>query len=175
MPTEDEMSVDERRKYVKRMKARYVKASRRARSQLLSEMEQVTGMHRKSLTRLMHATSLERQKRQSVRQRRYGAEVEEVIVQIWESLDYICAERLTPVLCTMAQHLARFAVVKLTEAIEEQLKTISRATVSRILGRFRSRKLRLPQKGAERANQVTKGVPMGRIAWNATEPGHCEV
>jgi len=175
MPTEDEMSVDERRKYLKRMKARYVKASRREQSQLLSEMEQVTGMHRKSLTRLMHATSLERQKRQSVRQRRYGAEVEEVIVQIWESLDYICAERLTPVLLTMAQHLARFAVVKLTEAIEEQLKTISRATVSRILGRFRSRHRRLPQKGAERANQVTKGVPMGRIAWNTTEPGHCEV
>lgn len=175
MPTEDEMTLDERRKYLKRMKARYLKASRNERSQLLSEMEQVTGMHRKSLTRLLHATSLERQKRTSTRQRSYGAEVEEVIVQIWESLDYICAERLTPVLATMAQHLARFAVIKLSGEIEEQLKTISRATVSRILRRFRSRHRRLPQKGAERANQVTKGVPMGRIAWKTSEPGHCEV
>ena len=31
------------------------------------------------------------------------------------------------------------------------------------------------QKGAERANQVTKGVPMGRIAWDITVPGHFEV
>jgi hypothetical protein len=175
MPTEDEMTQNERRKYLKRMKPRYLKAKRRERSQLLSEMEQVTGLHRKSLTRLLHAASLERKRRQKPRERSYGAEVEEVIVWVWESLDYICAERLTPVLLPMAQHLARFGAVKLREEIEEQLKTISRATVSRILHRYRSRRRRLPQKGAERANQVTKGVPMGRIPWNTTEPGHCEV
>lgn len=135
----------------------------------------MTGLHRKSLTRLLHATSLERKPRQAGRKPSYGAEVEEVIVRIWESLDYICAERLTPVLPTMAQHLARFGVVKLTEDIEAQLQTISRATVSRLLRRVRSRKRRLPQKGAERANQITKGVPMGRISWETTEPGHCEV
>jgi hypothetical protein len=94
---------------------------------------------------------------------------------VWESLDYICAERLTPVLLTMAQHLAGFGVVKLRGEIEEQLKKISRATVGRILRRHRSRSRRLPQKGAERANQVTKGVPMGRIPWDTKEPGHCEV
>ena len=175
MSTEDEMTLNERRKYLKRMKPRYLKAKRRERSQLLSEMEQVTGLHRKSLTRLLHAASLERKKRQKPRERSYGAEVEEVIVLVWESLDYICAERLTPVLLPMAQHVARFGAVKLREEIEEQLKTISRATVSRILHRYRSRRRRLPQKGAERANQVTKGVPMGRIPWNTTEPGHCEV
>ncbi len=175
MPTEDEMTLDERRKYLKRMKPRYLKATRREQSRLLNEMEQVTGLHRKSLTRLLHAASLERKKRQKPRERSYGTEVAEVIVVVWESLDYICAERLTPVLLPMAQHLAGFGAVKLTEEIEEQLKTISRATVSRILRRFRSRRRRLPQKGAERANQVTKGVPMGRIAWDIKEPGHFEV
>ena len=175
MPTEDEMTLDERRKYLKRMKLRYMKAKREERSVLLSEMEQVTGMHRKSLTRLLHAQSLERKKRQSPRCRSYGKAVEEVIVSVWESLDYICAERLTPILLTMAQHLARFGVVKLSSEVEEQLQTISRATVSRVLRAYRSRRRRLPQKGAERANQVTKGVPMGRLAWDITEPGHFEV
>lgn len=175
MPTEDEMTLDERRKYLKRMKPRYMQAKRGERSALLSEMEQVTGMHRKSLTRLLHAQSLERKKRQSPRCRSYGKAVEEVIVFVWESLDYICAERLTPILLTMAQHLARFGVVKLTKEVEEQLQTISRATVSRVLRAYRSRRRRLPQKGAERANQVTKGVPMGRLAWDLKEPGHFEV
>ena len=175
MSREDDMTLDERRKYLKRLKGRYLKANRKERSQLLSDMEEMTGLHRKSLTRLLHAASLERKPRQAVRTSSYGAEVEEVIVRIWESLDYICAERLTPVLPTMAQHLARFAVVKLTEDIEAQLQTISRATVSRILRRVRSQHRRLPQKGAERANQLTKGVPMGRIAWTTSEPGHCEV
>ena len=112
-----------------------------------------------------------RKKRQKPRERSYGAEVEEVIVVVWESLDSICAERLTPVLLSMAPHLARFGVVKLRGEIEEQLKSVSRATVGRILRRHRSRSRRLPQKGAERANQVTKGVPMGRIPWDTKEPG----
>ncbi len=34
---------------------------------------------------------------------------------------------------------------------------------------------RLPQKGAERANRATAGVPMGRIPWDVDEPGHFEV
>ncbi len=175
MPSEDQMTVSERRKYLKVMKARYLAAKREERSQLLSEMQQVTGLHRKSLTRLMHAASLERKKRKTPRARQYGLEVEQVIVQVWESRDYICAERLTPGLLAMAQHLARFEPLELTAQVQEQLATISRATTARILRKHRSRAMRLPQKGAERANQVTKGVPMGRIPWDMGEPGHFEV
>ena len=87
MPTEDEMSVNERRKYLKRMKVRYMAAKRGERGHLLTEMEQVTGLHRKSLTRLMHASSLERKKRVTPRARSYGQEVERIIVRVWESRD----------------------------------------------------------------------------------------
>ena len=76
------MSVNERRKYLKRMKGRYVAAKRAERGRLLSEMEQVTGLHRKSLTRLMHAGSLERKKRTTPRPRSYGLEVERIIVRV---------------------------------------------------------------------------------------------
>lgn len=126
MLTEDEMSVNERRKYLKRMKGRYVAAMRGERGCLLTEMEQVIGLHRKSLTRLMHAGSLERKKRVRPRAPGYGLEVERIIVRVWESRDYICAERLTPGLLTMAQHLARFEPLGLTAQVEAQLTTISR-------------------------------------------------
>jgi hypothetical protein len=175
MPTTDEMTVNERRKYLKRMKPRYVVADRSERGRLLTEMEQVTGLHRKSLTRLLNEVSLERKKRSMPRPRSYGLNVERVVLQVWESLDYICAERLTPSLPSMAQHLAGFGVCRLTPEIEEQLATISCATVERMLRKNRSRKTRLPRKGPERANQVTKGVPMGRIPWDTQQPGHFEV
>lgn len=175
MPTRDEMSLQDRRSYLKQMKRRYVTATRADRGQLLTEMQQVTGLHRKSLTRLMQSGSLERQPRMKQRGRTYGVEVERVIVRVWESRDYICAERLTPGLLKMAQHLARFEPLGLTSQVQEQLATISRATVARILRKHRSQKRRLPQKGAERANSATKGVPMGRIAWDIGEPGHFEV
>ncbi len=120
MLTEDEMSVNERRKYLKRMKVRYVAATRGERGRLLTELEQVTGLHRKSLTRLMHAGSLERQKRVRPRAPGYGLEGERIIVRVWESRDYMCAERLTPGLLTMAQHLARFEPLGLTAQVEAQ-------------------------------------------------------
>src|SRR5712691_10525432 len=138
-------------------------------------MQEVTSLHRKSLTRLMHTASLERTKRQKPRPRTYGPEVERVVVRVWESRDYICAEQLTPGHSEQARHLARFEPLGLTAQVEGRLATISRATVARILSKYRSRMRRLPQKGAERANQVTKGVPMGRIPWDISDPGHFEV
>ncbi len=175
MPTEEHMTVNERRKYLKLMKSRYQKAKRAERSCLLSEMEEVTGLHRKSLLRLLHASSLNRKKRTTPRKRTYGLAVEQVILVVWESLDYVCAERLTPVLLATAQHLARFGSVCLTREVEQQLGKISEATVTRLLRQHRDRKQRLPRKGPERANQVRKEVPMKRIAWDTTEPGHFEV
>ena len=175
MPTEDEMTVSERRKYLKRMKPLYTKAERSEQSRMLTEMEQVTGLHRKSLLRLLHAPTLERKKREKGRGRTYGLATEQVILVVWESLDYLCAERLTPALLATAQHLAGFGVVDLSQAVEKQLSQISEATVTRILRKYRSRKQRLPQKGAERANQGRKAVPMKRIPWETSEPGHFEV
>src|SRR2546421_1182975 len=149
MPTEDAMTVSERRKYLKRMQVRYVAAKRAERGSLLKEMEHVTGLHRKSLTRLMHGQNLERKPRVKQRARTYGLAVEQVIVMVWESRDYICAERLTPGLLTMAQHLAGFEPLGLTSQVEEQLPKISRATVARILPQHPSQKPRPPQKAAE--------------------------
>ena len=171
----EEMTIDERRKYVKLMAIRYQKGTRKQRSQLLTEMEQVTSLHRKHLIRLLNGASLERKKRQTPRKRTYGLEVEQVVLCVWESLDYICAERLTPALVKTATHLASFGVLALTAEVESQLATISIATVERMLRKHRSRTVRLPRPGLRRANQVTKDVPMKRIPWQTSDPGHFEV
>ena len=131
MPAEDDMTIDERRKYLNRMRERYWGADRRRRGELLTEMEAVTGLHRKSLIRLVRAPTLERKPRGRSRGRAYGAEVEDAIRVVWESLDHICAERLTPALLPTAQHLGRFGELLVTEQLETQLARISRATVQR--------------------------------------------
>jgi len=175
MPSKEEMTVNERRKYLKLMKPLYQQAKRAERSRLLSEMEHVTGLHRKSLLRLLHASSLARKKRTTPRKRTYGRAVEQVILLVWESLDYICAERLTPVLLATAQHLAHFGSVSLSTEVQQQLGQISEATITRLLRKHRARKQPLPRKGPERANQLRKEVPTTRIAWDTSEPGHFEV
>jgi hypothetical protein len=172
---EDTMTINERRSYLTRMSRRYQVANRAQRGVLLTEMEQVTGMHRKSLIRLLHAPTLARTKRRSQRRKRYGVAVQQVVQIVWESLDYVCAERLTPQLLASARHLARFGEVTLTPALEAGLAQISRATVGRLLSGLPRPTPRMSRRGPEQANHLRRTVPMGRIAWQTTEPGWFEV
>ena len=71
MSIDDQMTVDERRKYLRKMQKRYRKASRCERSRLLDEMEAVLEQHRKSLIRHMKG-SLERKPRRRQRGRIYA-------------------------------------------------------------------------------------------------------
>ncbi len=175
MPADERMTVDERRKYLKLMAKRYGPADRGEQTVLLTEMEAVTGMHRKSLIRLLHEESLDRHRRQVQRGRVYGPELAEMFRVGWESQDYLCAERVTPSLLGMAQHLARFGEVRLTGEIERQLGQISEATVQRMLSRLGQDTPRLPRKGPEQANRIARDIPMRKIPWDTTEVGHFEV
>ncbi len=169
------MTVGERRKYVVRMLPRYAKAARCERGRLLDEMEVVTGLHRKSLIRLLRPRGLERKKRRRERGKKYTHEVDDVIRVVAEALDYVCAERLTPVLLKTAQHLARHGELTLTPKTTQALGEVSISTVGRICGRLGQDRPRLPRKGPEEANRLAKAIPMGRIKWNEAGPGHFEV
>lgn len=175
MPVHDKMTVEETRKYLARMQRRYQRADKKERSALLDEMEKFTGKHRKSLIRLINAPDLSRKPRTKQRGRGYGPEVDDAIRVIAESLDFICPERLTPALPAMARQLASFGEITATPQLLAQLERIAVATVGRILRRVRQDTYRLPRKGPERANQVAKEIPMGRIPWNEPQPGHFEV
>ena len=172
MPT-DKMSINERRKYLRMMKKRYRKASRKEKKQLLDEMETLTGQHRKSLIRLMNG-SLERKPRSRERGAKYGPEVDDALRVIYESLDYICAERLTPSLGWMATHLAKHGELEVTPELLEQLEQISISTVERRLCRIRQDQPRLPRKKPRPRNKRLKDIPMLRLPWNLDEPGHFE-
>jgi len=169
------MTVDERRKCLKRMQRRYLAASREERSRLLDDLAALTGLHRYSVVRLLQGSTLERQPRRGQRGRVYGAAVDDALRVIWESLDYVCAERLTPALVETARQLARHGELAVTPDLLEQLGRISVATVQRRLTRLGQDTCRLPRRGPKRANQVARAIPMQRIPWDIAEPGHFEV
>jgi hypothetical protein len=173
MTTEDQMTIDERLKYLRKMKTRYVKADRRERGRLLDEMQAFTGLHRKSLIRLMNS-SLNRQPRSRERGRTYGEDVTTAIRVIAASLDHPCAERLTPNLKWMAEHLSRLGELQVPESAFEQLAQISISTVERYLNTIHQDQLRRRSRSSRTLNRALQGIPMGRIAWDVREPGHFE-
>lgn len=174
MTTDEQMTIAERYKYLRKMQQRYQKAGRKARGALLDEMEAVTGLHRKSVTRLL-AGKLERQPRRQQRGRSYGAEVDDALRVIAESLDHICGERLTPNLGWLARHLAEHDELDATPTLLAQLETISVSTAKRILTRIRQDEPRLRPRGPKQRGPLWEEIPIKRLAWDISTPGHFEV
>jgi len=166
MLNEDKMTIDERYKYLRIMQKKYSEAKHNERSQLLDRMEEVTGLHRKSLIRLLHGT-IARQPRRKQRGKTYGPEVDDALRVIYESYDYICAERLTPNLVSMAKQLAAHGELRTSPSLLQQLQRISISTVRRKLKALdRLDQYRLPRcRGPRPAKRLTRHIPMKRIPW----------
>jgi len=173
MSNAEEMTIDERRKYLRVMKERYVKAGRKAKHQLLDEMEEVTGLDRKTLIRLLNG-SLEREPRSRERGKSYGAPMDDALRVIYESSDYICAKRLTPNLVWLACHLASHGELEVTPELLEQLGAISVSTVERRLQRMRQDDPCLPRPKPRPGSKTLHDIPMLRLPWGIAIPGHFE-
>lgn len=173
MPTE-QMSIDERRTYLQIMLPRYTAANRFVQGQLLDEMHAVTGLHRKSLLRLLHAETLERQPRARQRGTTYDHTVDDALRVMAETLDYVCAERLQPVLPWLAQTLAQHGELELTPPLLAHLQTMSISTVRRHLAHLHQDVPRLPRARPTRGTVLAHTIPMRRIPWDEPTPGHFE-
>src|SRR5690554_5345032 len=101
MPKDDEMTVDERYKYLRRLHQRYDGADRTTRAKLLDEAEVVTGLHRKYLSHLMNKPGPIRKPRTHQRGPQYSGQALHAVAVVAEALDWICAERLQPALREM--------------------------------------------------------------------------
>jgi transposase InsO family protein len=156
------------------MKPRYECATRKERGRLLDEMEAVSGMHRKHLTRLLNST-LERRPRKRQRGRTYDKAVADAIGIIAESFDYICAERLTPNLGWMAEHLVKHGELFVSPQVHEKLKQISISTTQRILSRLPQATYRPKRAKAKRKKGLVDEIPTKRLPWDERRPGYFEV
>lgn len=177
MAETDPMTVDERRKYLHTIRLRYWRAEgRKERSRLLDEAQAVTGLHRKSLIRLLNG-ELGRKRRKRERGKRYGPEVDAAIAVIARRLDYPCAERLQPNLVWMARHLQAHGELLLSETTLELLGKISISSVRRRLPASQRAAQRLAHRVGRPAptSSVRSFIPMRRIAWEERQPGHLEV
>ena len=168
------MTLRDKWKVIRQVKPGYLKATRSERSQRLDHLEETLGMHRKSIIRRIHS-DLERKPRSCQRGRTYGAQVDDALRVISEAFDHICAQRITPNLVWMAEHLAGHGELETTPALLEKLGAVSVSTVGRILKRQPRDRPRLPQKGPKRANRLRHEIPAERIAWQQQQPGHFEV
>lgn len=166
------MTINERYQYLRRMQKRYRQANHEMKKQLLDEMITHTKLHRKSLIRLMKG-KIEQKPRKRERENEYDTEVDATLKLIWESLDCICPERITPNLISTAELLDKHQELRLTPKLRRELERISVSTVRRHLPPhpYPHRRRRPPAT----LNRHQKQIPAYRISRNIGEPGHFEL
>ena len=113
---------------------------------LLDELQELTGYHRKSLLRLLNRPepvavaepggSLLQPDKPHHR-RRYGPEVVEALVPLWEASDRLCGKRLQALLPLLVESLESHGHLSLEPAVRESVLAISSATIDRLLSPIR--------------------------------------
>ncbi len=140
MPDSEEMTIDERRKCIKRMQASYLGADPTERGRLLSHLEELDRVDRvgpQDPDPGQAAVGRARGVRApGQRGRVYGIALDDALRVIWETLDDVCAERLTPALVPTARRLAAHGELVLTDELVAQLGRISIASIQRRLTRW---------------------------------------
>ena len=118
--------------------ARYRSLSRAGKQLLLNELQALTGYHRKSLLRRLNQQPDHRQASlRGQHRRRYGPEVVEALVPLWEASDRLCGKRLHALLPQLVESLEHHGHLHLEQGVRAGVLAMSSATIDRLLSPIR--------------------------------------
>jgi len=122
---------------------RYGGLSSSGKKALVDELVVITGYHRKSVLRALNRKPIPADgdgacaKLHRHHRCRYGPEVMEALVPLWEASDRLCGKRLQALLPLLLESLERHGHLALDPEVREKLITISSATIERMLAPVR--------------------------------------
>ncbi len=161
--------------YVKAVRGRYLRASKKEKGRILDEFTQVVGCHRKAAIRLLHRVSLQRQGRRRGRRRRYGDEVVNALRKVWEASDRLCSKRLKPFLGELVKVMRQHGELAVNAGLERQLCQMSPSTIDRLLRPYRRLGGRHPFTTTKPGSLLKSSIPIRTFAdWQENRPGFLE-
>jgi len=170
------ISMGTRTELIAAISGRYRASSRVEKGKILDELVAVSGYHRKHAIRLLRPGGGDRVERQRRTFRRYGAEVREALIVLWEASDRLCSKRLKPILPVLLAALPHHGHLAITDELRDLLLAISPASMDRLLS-----DVRLVARGGRRRRAgfswaVRRAVPVRTFGdWNDPPPGFVEV
>jgi hypothetical protein len=135
-----------RRLALEAARLRYGGLSAAGKQRLLDELQELTGYHRKSLLRRLNRPDSVPPSEpggaadESVKphhRRRYGPDVVEALVPLWEASDRLCGKRLQALLPLLVESLESHGHLSLEPQVRESLLAMSSATIDRLLAPIR--------------------------------------
>jgi hypothetical protein len=163
-------------KYLASLKARYAKASKKERSQILDEYVATTGCHRKHAIAVLSGRR-QRVKRPIRRPRRaiYTDEDARAILALADLFDHICSKRLRVAMDNELPRLRLCGFLDVSPESYARLQRVSPSTMDRLRRRYGRRRGR--SRGFTKPGTLLKSqIPIRTWAdWNEDKPGFCEM
>lgn len=149
----------------------YKKAGRKKKTNILTQLETITGYHRKYLTGVLICPS--RQKKQIKRNRisEYSLILKPLRI-LWAVSNYACGKRLKPLLSSLIAALRRHKELIVTPFERKLLLQISSATIDRLLVHDRKRINIKGRSGTKPGSLLKHQIPIKMWTdWDNTVPG----
>jgi len=163
---------------LKALKPRYIKANKETKGGMLDEFCKNTGYNRDYAVRILQPgydhNRVERIGRKG-RTNKYDHAVMDVIVKIWELLEFPCGIRLKPNLVSTAEAMIRFKELTASPAMLSALAAISAKTLDRRLKKERIERRLQKNRGTTRHGSLLKSsIPIRITNWDTNELGNLE-
>ena len=168
------MGKNERQSYLKAIRPRYRKGSRRAKAVILDEFCAVCGYHRKYAIRLLSQPVRRGAPRRGGRPATYRSDaLLTPLKRIWFAADQMCSKKLKAALPLWLPGYEA-AHGRLAADVRAQLLAVSPATIDRLLRPARARAGRKGLCGTRPGSLLKNQIPIRTEHWDVTQPGFME-
>jgi len=158
-------------------KARYWKADRKEKGEILTHVCAVTKMHRKSAVRKFRHIQMKDSCRAEGRGRAvyYTADVTAALKDVWEDDDEVCGELLHPMIREYVEILKRDRMWNHSDEATGKLLSMSEMTVRRRVGKFIKARKKRHGISDTKPSHLKHLVPIFIGPWNNKPPGYGQI
>jgi transposase len=169
---EQQMNILIREDYLTIAKTHYQESDKREKGEILIELENRTGMHRKSLIRLLRSKDKNRGKRGPGRKKKYDdPELFRALFKIWQQTNLMCSKRLK---AALPLWLPFMKDNEITDTTRKLLYDISPRSIDRLFSKV---KLKFKKKGlctTKPGSIIKNRIPVKTEQWEENRLGFFE-
>lgn len=164
------MTLEFKSTYIRAIRERYFKASKKEKSKILDELCAVTGFHRKHAIRIISKGHKDN-KISSKRSKSYSDKAQYHLKRLWHIMGRICSKKMVaafPVWLNYYEH-PDFA-----EKIKQELLSMSSSTIDRYLKSYKTQFRRTRRSGTKSTKRFKHVIPIKDLDSRAKGPGHLQ-
>ena len=168
------MGKNERQAYLKAIRLRYRRASKKAKTAILDEFCAVCGFHRKYAIRILNQRGKPRKSQRPGRKPVYPSpQLLTALKRLWFACDQMCSKKLKAAI-PLWLPFYEMAYEPLAAEIQDKLLSISHATIDRVLKPIRVKYGRKGLGGTKPGSLLKNQIPIRTHHWDVSQPGFME-